>query len=93
MPVSKESIAIEENWPTAFVESTMPDGIVPPVLVGVAVGDIAVLLLRTNQSGEYEMLGVSSLTSKLNVNVLEPPELLAYTVYVVITGNDAVGVP
>ncbi len=26
---------------------------------------------------EYEMLGISSLTSKLNVNEVEPPELLA----------------
>ena len=71
---------MEEYWPTAFVESTIPDGIAPPVLDGVAVGDIAVLLLSTNQSGEYEMLGISSLTSKLNVNEVEPPELFAYTV-------------
>ena len=30
----------------------MLDGIAPPELVGVAVGDIAVLLVNTNQSGE-----------------------------------------
>ncbi len=47
-----ESIAIEVYWPTLPVESIMPDGIAPPVLVGVAVGDMAVLLVKTNQSGE-----------------------------------------
>ena len=47
-----ESIAIEEYCPTSPELSMIPDGIAPPALVGVAVGDIAVLLLRTNQSGE-----------------------------------------
>jgi len=47
-----ESNAIEVCRPTLPVESIMPDGIAPPVLVGVADGDIAVLLVKTNQSGE-----------------------------------------
>ena len=47
---------METNWPTLFpetdVESIIPEGIAPPELVGVAVGDMAVLLVKTNQSGE-----------------------------------------
>ena len=58
----------------------MPDGIAPPELVGVAVGDMAVLLVKTNQSGEYEMSGVSSFTVMLTVALTEPPLLLAQTV-------------
>ena len=72
-----ESIAIEVCLPTSPVESKIPDGIAPPVLVGVAVGDIAVPFVKTNQSGEYEMSGASSFTIILMVVVLEPPELFA----------------
>lgn len=57
-----ESIAIEVYWPMLPVESMIADGIAPPEFVGVTVGDIAVLLVRTNQSGEYEMSGASSFT-------------------------------
>jgi hypothetical protein len=38
-------------FPETDVESIMSEGIAPPELVGVAVGDIAVLLVKTNQSG------------------------------------------
>ena len=47
-----ESKAMEVVNPTLPVESMTVDGIAPPELVGVAVGDIAVLLVNTNQSGE-----------------------------------------
>jgi len=47
-----ESIAIELCWPTLFVESIIPDGIAPPVLVGVAVGDMTALIVKSNTSGE-----------------------------------------
>ena len=46
-----ESIAIEVSRPTLFIElrpSMKPDGIAPPVLVGVAVGDIATLIVKLN---------------------------------------------
>ena len=43
---------MDEYSPISPVESMTVDGIAPPVLVGVAVGDIAVLLVKTNQSGE-----------------------------------------
>ena len=46
---------METKEPTLFpkidVESIIPEGIAPPEFVGVAVGDIAVLLVNTNQSG------------------------------------------
>ena len=70
----------------------MPDGIAPPVFVGVAVGDIAVLLVNTNQSGEYEMSGTSSLTVMFTVAEDDPPLLLAQMVNVLSVIND-VGVP
>ena len=47
-----ESTAIDDSRPTYADESMMPDGTAPPALVGVAVGDMAVLLVKTNQSGE-----------------------------------------
>mgnify|MGYP000358889485 CR=1 FL=1 len=37
----------------------MPDGIAPPVLVGVAVGDMTVPLVNVNELGEYEIKGGS----------------------------------
>ena len=46
-----ESMAMDVYSPTSPFESITPDGIAPPELVGVAVGDMAVLLVRTNQSG------------------------------------------
>ncbi len=87
-----ESIAIDRYRPTSPVESIMPDGIAPPVLVGVAVGDMAVLLVKTNQSGEYAMLGASSFTVMLTVAEDEPPLLLAQIVNVLSAIKD-VGVP
>ena len=43
---------MEEYSPTLPIESMTVDGTAPPELVGVAVGDMAVLLVNTNQSGE-----------------------------------------
>ena len=61
-------------------------------MVGVAVGDMAVLLVRTNQSGLYEMTGASSFTVMLTVALTEPPLLFAEMVNVLSVIND-VGVP
>ena len=47
----KESTAIEV-YEAPMPEATTADGIAPPVLVGIAVGDIAVSLVNSNQSGE-----------------------------------------
>ena len=44
-------MTMDEYSPTWPVESMMVDGTAPPRLVDVAVGDIAVLLVKTNQSG------------------------------------------
>ena len=68
------------------------DGIAPPELVGVAVGDIAVLLVKTNQSGLYERSGASSFTVMFTVAEDEPPLLLAQIVNVLSVINE-VGVP
>ena len=35
----------------------IPEGIAPPVLVGIAVGDIAVLLVKIKSLGEYDITG------------------------------------
>tara|TARA_B100000073_G_C23513939_1_gene484986 strand:- start:3 stop:134 length:132 start_codon:yes stop_codon:yes gene_type:complete len=43
---------MEFHCPALPMLSMVADGIAPPVFVGVAVGDIAVLLVKTNQSGE-----------------------------------------
>ena len=45
---------MDENSPTSFPPpiSIILDGIAPPALVGVPVGDIAVPLVNSNQSGE-----------------------------------------
>ena len=85
-------MAMEECDPTTPKESTMPEGIAPPELVGVAVGDMAVLLVKTNQSGEYEIFASSSLTVMLTVAEDEPPLLLAQMVNVLSVINE-VGVP
>ncbi len=45
-------MAMEECSPTLPIESMTVDGIAPPELVGVAVGDMAVPLVNSNQSGE-----------------------------------------
>ena len=45
-------MAMEEYSPTSPVESIMPEGIAPPELFSVAVGDMAVPLVNSNQSGE-----------------------------------------
>ena len=45
-------MAMDEYAPTLPVESMTVDGTAPPELLGVAVGDMAVLLVKTNQSGE-----------------------------------------
>ena len=87
-----ESMAMEEYSPTLPFESIAPDGIAPPELVGIAVGDIAVLLVKTNQSGLYEISGASSFTVMLTVAEDEPPLLLAQIVKVLSVIND-VGVP
>ena len=50
-------MAVEVYPPTLPDESIIPDKVAPPTLVGVAVDDMVVLLVRTNQSGEYEMSG------------------------------------
>ena len=68
---------MEFQFPTLPVLSMVVEGSAPPVFVGVAVGDMAVLLVRTNQSGEYAMFGSSSLTLIRMVVALEPPELFA----------------
>ena len=44
-------MTMDEYSPTLPVESMIVDGTAPPELVGVAVGDMAVLLVKTNQSG------------------------------------------
>ena len=67
-------------------------GIAPPVFVGVAVGDIAVLFVKTNQSGLYEISGASSFTVMFTVAEDEPPLLLAQIVKVLSVINE-VGVP
>ena len=85
-------MAVDEYSPTSPVESMKVDRIAPPELVGVAVEDMAVLLVRTNQSGEYEMSGTSSLTVMFTVAVDDPPLLLAQMVNVLSVIND-VGVP
>ena len=85
-------MAVDEYSPTSPVESMTVDRIAPPELVGVAVEDMAVLLVRTNQSGEYEMSGTSSLTVMFTVAVDDPPLLLAQMVNVLSVIND-VGVP
>ena len=89
-----ESIAMDENSPTSFAPpiSIILDRTAPPELVGVAVGDMAVLLVKTNQSGEYEISGASSLMVMLTVVFTEPPLLLAQIVNVLSVIND-VGVP
>ena len=87
-----ESMAIEVYSPTLPFESIAPDGIAPPELVGIAVGDIAVLLVKTNQSGLYEMSGASSFTVMLTVAEDEPPLLLAQIVKVLSVIKE-VGVP
>ena len=87
-----ESMAVEEYSPTSPVESMTVDRIAPPELVGVAVGDMAVPLVNSNQSGEYEMSGTSSLTVMFTVAEDEPPLLLADIVNVLSVIND-VGVP
>ena len=87
-----ESTAIDDSRPTYADESMIPDGIAPPALVGVAVGDMAVLLVRTNQSGLYEMSGASSLMVMLTVAEDEPPLLLAKIVNV-LRAIKEVGVP
>ena len=68
------------------------DGTAPPELVGVAVGDMAVLLVKTNQSGLYEMSGASSFTVMLTVAEDQPPLLLAQIVNV-LSDIKEVGVP
>ena len=70
----------------------MSEGIAPPELDGVAVGDMAVLLVKTNQSGLYEMSGASSLTVMFTVAEDEPPLLLAQMVKVLSVIME-VGVP
>ena len=83
---------MEENSPISPMESITVDGTAPPELVGVAVGDIAVLLVKTNQSGLYEMSGASSFTVMLTVAEDEPPLLLAQIVKVLSVIKE-VGVP
>ena len=58
----------------------MVDGTAPPELVGVAVGDMAVLLVKTNQSGLYATSGASSLMVMFTCAEAEPPELFAQIV-------------
>ena len=87
-----ESKAMEEVAPTLPLESIVPDGIAPPELVGVAVGDMAVLLVKTNQSGLYEISGASSFTVMLTVAEDEPPLLFAQMVNVLSVIKE-VGVP
>ena len=42
---------MEVRYPGLPFEEMTAEGIAPPELVGVAVGDMAVLLVKTNQSG------------------------------------------
>ena len=56
-----ESMAMELYHPTEPVESMTVDGIAPPTLAGVAVGDIATSLVNSNQSGVYDIEGATSL--------------------------------
>ena len=79
-------------FPETDVESIMSEGIAPPELVGVAVGDMAVLLVKTNQSGLYEISGATSFTVMFTVALTEPPLLLAQIVNVLSAINE-VGVP
>ena len=58
-------MAIDEYSPTLPIESMTVDGIAPPALVGVAVGDIATSLVNSNQSGVYDIEGAASLTVTL----------------------------
>ena len=83
---------MDEYSPTSPVESMTVDGTAPPELVGVAVGDMAVLLVKTNQSGLYEMSGASSFTVMLTVAEDQPPLLLAQIVNV-LSDIKEVGVP
>ena len=85
-------MAMDAYSPTLPFESSMPDGIAPPELVGVAVGDMAVLLVKTNQSGLYEMSGISSFTVMFTVAEDEPPLLFAQMVNVLSVIKE-VGVP
>ena len=87
-----ESMAIEDWYPKKPFESMTVDGTPPPELIGVAVGDMAVLLVNTNQSGLYEISGASSFTVMFTVAEDEPPLLLAQMVKVLSVIND-VGVP
>ena len=43
--------------PVVPVVSRVPEVIVLPELFGIAVGDIAVLIIKLNSLGEYEMTG------------------------------------
>ena len=47
----KESTAIEV-YEAPMPEAITADGIAPPALVGIAVGDMAVSLVNSNQSGK-----------------------------------------
>ena len=73
-------MAMDEYSPTMSVESMTDDGIAPPTLVGIAVGDIATSLVNSNQSGLYEISGASSLTVNVMVKESESAELLAQMV-------------
>ena len=83
---------MDEYSPTSPVESMTVDGTAPPALVGVAVGDMAILLVKTNQSGLYSISGASSLMVMLTVAFTEPPLLLAQIVNV-LSDIKEVGVP
>ena len=85
-------MAMDEKSPISPRELITVDGTAPPELVGVAVGDIAVLLVKTNQSGLYERSGASSLTVMLTVAEDEPPLLFAQIVNALSVINEA-GVP
>ena len=85
-------MAMDEKSPISPMELITVDGTAPPELVGVAVGDIAVLLVKTNQSGLYERSGASSLTVMLTVAEDEPPLLFAQIVNALSVINE-VGVP
>ena len=54
---------------------------------------MAVLLVRTNQSGLYSISGASSLMVILTLTSTEPPELLAQIVYITGSICKIVGVP
>ena len=71
---------MEVRNPGLPFEEMTAEGIAPPELVGVAVGDMAVLLVKTNQSGLNEMSGASSLMVMLTCAEVEPPELFAQIV-------------